>query len=193
MGTINIGEYFNDLAKLFLEIQVTDKKGKEVNMTASLEDAIDMVESLRKENKKVMIIGNGGSAAIASHMAVDFWKNGGIKATAFNDSSLLTCIGNDYGYPFVFSKPIEMFADKGDVLIAISSSGRSENILNGVKAAEVKGCRIITMSGFKSDNPLRSMGEINFYVPSISYGYVELTHNTICHCIADVIVENKKT
>ncbi len=190
MDNIIVDDYFKNLGKLFSEIQVTDGKGKTVDLTAALEDSIRMVTSLDPGNK-VIIIGNGGSAAIASHIVVDLWKNGGIRALAFNDFSLLTCVGNDFGYPYVFSKPIEMFADKGDVLIAISSSGKSDNILNGVKAAESKGCRIITMSGFKPDNPLRFMGELNFYVPSMSYGYVELTHNALCHCIVDVIVEKR--
>ena len=93
-------------------------------------------------------------------MAIDFWKNGGIKAISFNDGPQLTCIGNDYGYKHVFEKPIEMFTDFGDILVAISSSGRSENILLGVQAAKLKGCRIITLSGFDENNPLSSMGGI---------------------------------
>lgn len=191
MSSIKVADYFKNLGKLFSEIQVTDSKGRSVDLTVALEETIKMVLSLRDGNRKVMIIGNGGSAAIASHIAVDFWKNGGIRSTAFNDSSLLTCVGNDFGYPYVFSKPIEMFADKGDVLIAISSSGKSENILNGVKAAGSKGCQVITMSGFKTDNPLRKVGELNYYVPSMSYGYVEIAHKTLCHCVVDVIVEKK--
>ena len=131
------------------------------------------------------------SAAIASHQAVDYWKNGGMRAVAFNDSSLLTCVGNDYGYPHVFEKPVEMFADSGDILIAISSSGRSENILRGSKAALSKGCGLITMSGFTVDNPLRSMGRLNFYAPSSFYGYVEITHLALCHCIVDSIIERR--
>ncbi len=83
-----------------------------------------MVLAVGKANKKVILIGNGGSAAIASHQAVDLWKNGGIRATAFNDTSLLTCVGNDFGYEHVFAKPIEQFADKGDLLIAVSNSGK---------------------------------------------------------------------
>lgn len=194
MNKIKVADYFKDLGKLFSEIQVTDRGNKSIGLTTALEDSIKIVSALRSSKEpenKVMLIGNGGSAAIASHIAVDFWKNGGIRSTAFNDSSLLTCLGNDFGYSYVFSKPIEMFADRGDVLIAISSSGKSENILNGVKAAESKGCRIITMSGFKPDNPLRFMGELNFYVPSMSYGYVELTHNALCHCVVDVVVEKR--
>lgn len=121
-------------------------------------------------------------------MAIDFWKNGRIKATAFNDSSLLTCIANDYGYEYVFEKPIEMFADEGDVLFAISSSGNSKNILNGTDMAVKKNCAVITLSGFKEENPLRLKGVINFYVPSNIYGIVELVHQHICHLILDTIM-----
>jgi D-sedoheptulose 7-phosphate isomerase len=121
-------------------------------------------------------------------MAIDFWKNGGIRATAFNDCSLLTCIGNDYDYKHVFEKPIEMFAEQGDVLIAISSSGKSENILLGVKAARTNGCRVITFSGFDEANPLRRMGDYNFYVPSMAYGHVEVVHQSLCHCLLDYIM-----
>ena len=124
-------------------------------------------------------------------MSTDYWKNGGIRAIAFNDSSLLTCISNDYGYKHVFEKPIEMFAEKGDILIAISSSGKSENILRGVQAARTSQCKVITFSGFKNDNPLRSMGDYNFYVPSPAYGPVEIIHLSICHCICDAIIQEK--
>jgi D-sedoheptulose 7-phosphate isomerase len=121
-------------------------------------------------------------------MAVDIWKNGGIRATAFNDPSLLTCIGNDYGYKHVFEKPMEMFAEEGDVLIAISSSGSSENILLGVKAARAKGLSVITFSGFSKNNPLFSMGDVNFYTPCGAYGPVEVLHQLLCHCILDTVM-----
>ena len=114
---------------------------------------------------KVIYIGNGGSASIASHMAADLWKNGGVKALCFNDPALLTCLANDLGYENVYSAPVEGFAEKGDVVVAISSSGRSPNILKACEAAIKKGCVLVTLSGFNPDNPLRSMGAINFYVP----------------------------
>ena len=140
---------------------------------------------------KLMFIGNGASAAISSHMSTDFWKTCGIRAIAFNDSSLLTCLGNDFGYEYIFEKSIEMFADPGDILIAISSSGKSENILRGVNSAKSKDCSVITLSGFKEDNPLSSAGDFNFYVPAQEYGPVEVIHHSICHCILDVISNDK--
>jgi len=136
---------------------------------------------------KLIFIGNGGSAAIASHMATDYSKNGGIRSLAMNDSAMLTCLGNDLGYDRVFAKQIELHARPGDLLIAISSSGGSPNILNAVVAAKAAGCSVITLSGFKPDNPLRSKGEINFYIASDRYGFVEIGHLTICHAILDFL------
>jgi len=188
----DIDRYFSELGGLFLKTQVTDKDNKAIDFSDAVEKAINLIVNQTSNGNKVIFIGNGGSASIASHQAIDFFKNGGMRAIAFNDSSLLTCLSNDFGYEYVFEKPIDMFADKGDALVAISSSGKSENILRGADAAKNKGCHVITMSGFKSDNPLRSKGELNFYVPSDSYGYVEITHLTLCHCMVDTIVDRKK-
>lgn len=184
-----IEKYHKSFIRLIDSISVIDNRRNEMNAYQGVEAVCNIIKEQSYYGGKVVFIGNGGSAAIASHMAIDFWKNGNIKAVAFNDSSLLTCISNDYGYKHVFEKPIEMFAEKGDVLFAISSSGRSENILRGVQAARLKECTVITLSGFKDDNPLRSLGDFNFYVPSQGYGPVEVIHQYICHCILDVIIE----
>jgi D-sedoheptulose 7-phosphate isomerase len=152
----------------------------------------ELLHRQTQSGKKLMFIGNGASAAISSHMATDFWKTGGMRAMAFNDASGLTCIGNDFGYPHLFEKPVEMFADEGDVLVAISSSGRSENILRAVDAARAKKCLVLTLSGFEADNPLRALGDGNFYVPVRSYGQVEVLHHSICHCLLDTIVATRR-
>ena len=184
-----IKSHFEKFINLFGSIKVTDNQKNKIDIYQGIECVCDIIKKQSKVDGKLLFIGNGGSAAIASHMAIDFWKNGGVKAMAFNDSSLLTCIGNDFGYKHVFEKPIEAFSHKNDVLFAISSSGKSENILNGVKAAQAKGCRIITLSGFSGDNPLCSMGAYNFYVPSHEYGHVEVIHQYICHCILDAVIK----
>jgi len=106
---------------------------------------------------------------------------------ALNDASMLTCLGNDLGYERVFAKQIELYARADDLVIAISSSGRSANILNGVKAARAAKCAVVTFSGFTSDNPLRRLGDLNFYINSDRYGFVEIGHLTICHAILDFI------
>jgi D-sedoheptulose 7-phosphate isomerase len=84
-----------------------------------------------------------------------------------------------------------MFADRGDILVAISSSGKSENIIKGVNSAKSKECSVITLSGFKEDNPLSAAGDFNFYVPAQEYGPVEVIHHSICHCILDAISNHK--
>lgn len=179
------------LKKLFDNITATNKSSILLPLDEALEYVVHTAVKQGKLGKKLLFIGNGGSASIASHMAADFCKNAGLPALAFNDSSLLTCVGNDLGYEHVFGKPISLFADKGDVLFAISSSGKSHNILNGAKAARAKGAIVITLSGFKSNNPLRKIGDINFYVPSSEYGHVEINHLSLCHCLADVIIKNR--
>lgn len=188
---LNIKNYITQLGVTLSKIEVTNNDRAPLNFNDSIEEVVKTISNLRDKNKKVILIGNGGSASIANHIAVDLWKNGGIKAISFSDSSLLTCVSNDFGYKYVFEKPLEMFAEEMDVLIAISSSGKSENILNGVKAAKSKLCRVVTMSGFTPDNPLRSLGEINFYVPSNSYGYVEIAHSVLCHYFVDMITDRK--
>ena len=155
-------KYFGEIVKNLSGIVATNFEHKKKGFNQAVEDAINLINNCSGSGKKIMFIGNGASAAISSHMATDFWKNGSIKAIAFNDSSLLTCISNDYGYQYVFEKPVEMFAKKGDILIAISSSGRSENIINGAKIALHKDCKLITLSGFEENNTLRSLGHINF-------------------------------
>ena len=131
-----------------------------------------------------MLVGNGGSAAIASHIAVDLSKNAGIRATAFNDASALTCLANDYGYEDVFRKQVLYHGARGDVLVAISSSGKSPNILRAAETAN-NIMPVFTFSGFEADNPLRQMGDLNFYVPSNSYGLVETAHQLLLHYVVD--------
>ena len=136
---------------------------------------------------KLIFVGNGGSAAIASHMATDYSKNGDVRAIALNDASMLTCLSNDIGYERIFAKQIELYAREGDLVVAISSSGRSANILNAVKAGRAAKCMIVTLSGFAADNPLRQLGDLNLYIDSDRYGFVEIGHLTICHLVLDFI------
>lgn len=185
-----IQNYQRNFLDLLDSIIVTDDGGNKQSVFQAIEITCDIIKKQSEIGGKMLFIGNGGSAAIASHMATDFWKNGGIPAIAFNDSSLLTCISNDFGYEYVFEKPIEFFAHPNDVLFAISSSGSSENILRGVQKAKSKGCSVVTLSGFDNGNPLGLMGFCNFYVPSHEYGYVEVIHQYICHYILDTILND---
>ncbi len=183
--------YYSNLSHMLKKIQTTQKNGNSFDFFSAIESTGQLAMVQTKAGGKIIFIGNGASASIASHMSTDYWKNGGMRAIAFNDAALLTCLSNDCGYENVFGKSVEMFADEGDILVAISSSGKSENILNGVYAARKQGAHVVTLSGFKPDNPLRSMGDINFYVPDEEYGPVEIIHLSITHCILDAIIDLK--
>jgi D-sedoheptulose 7-phosphate isomerase len=181
-----ITRYFEELGNLPLSTGVTCHKGLPLDLQASSDMLSVRMQETHARGNKLMFIGNGGSAGVCSHLAIDYLKNGGMRAMAFNDGAALTCLGNDYGYEQVFAKQVEMQAVKDDMLIAISSSGRSPNILNAVEAARKAGCYILTFSGFDADNPLRSAGDVNFYVASHLYGFVEITHLALCHALLDL-------
>ncbi len=176
---------FQELTNLLLSIEATDSVGNSIDCQEALLKIVKIISRESKRRNKIILIGNGGSASIASHISTDFLKNLRIPSLAFNDSSLLTCLSNDLGYEQVFSTPIGILANKGDILFAISSSGKSKNILNAVAQAKKKECFVIGLSGFSPRNPLRSMGDINFYAPSSSYGAVEIAHLAVCHSIVD--------
>lgn len=122
-------------------------------------------------------------------MTADFMKNGGMNTYSLYDNAVTTCMGNDYGYEFIFSKPMKFLLREGDLVVAISSSGNSQNIVNAIGIARQKKAEIITLTGFKPDNRVKGMGDINIYVPCEKYGIVESIHNLILQQIVDLIME----
>jgi D-sedoheptulose 7-phosphate isomerase len=154
-----------------------DVAGKARAISPSVLDAVvRMFDDTRARRRKVILVGNGGSAAIASHVAVDLTKAAGVRAVNFNEADLLTCFANDYGYEQWVEKAIEAYADEGDTAVLISSSGKSPNILNGAAAASGRGLQVATLSGFDAKNPLRGLGDVNLWVDSNSYNVVEMVH-----------------
>ena len=141
---------------------------------------------------KIIIIGNGGSASIASHVVVDLTKAANIRAINFNEASLLTCFSNDYGYERWAEKAIEFYADKEDLIILISSSGQSKNIINCAIKAKEMGLPIITLSGFMKNNPLKEVGNVNLWVDSKIYNIVEMTHQIWLLSVVDYLIENDR-
>ncbi|WP_303814480.1 SIS domain-containing protein [Selenomonas ruminantium] len=174
-----------------LESVECDKAGLHISYNTVMAVLTDVFADIRRLNGKVFFIGNGGSAGISMHMTTDFLKNGRVRTHSMHDPATLTCLANDYGYENVFSKQLEMAAEEGDMLVAISSSGRSENILRAVHVARNMGCHIVTFSGFAVDNPLRKLGDFNVYVPCDSYGIVESIHQLILQQIVDELMERK--
>ena len=152
----------------------------------------NLIINAKKTNSRVLIFGNGGSAAIASHVSVDLTKNIKVKAMNFNEADLITCFSNDYGYEKWIEKAIEFYAEKGDVVILISSSGKSKNMLDACKASRRKKIsKIITLTGNKKNNPLSKLGDVNLWVNSNIYNHIENTHQVWLLSICDLISLNK--
>lgn len=181
----DVDRHFAALAHHVSAAAASDLDGKDIPLEQALGAVLAEAMATHARGNKVIFVGNGGSAGISSHMAIDWSKNGGIRAQAFNDGAALTCLGNDYGYEHVFAKQIEFHARPGDMLIAISSSGRSPNILAACAAMRTHGGTILTLSGFAPDNPLRRAGDINLFVGSGEYGFVEMGHLILLHTIVD--------
>lgn len=140
------------------------------------------------QGKKVIVAGNGGSAALASHCAVDFTKNAGVRCVNFNEADLITCFANDYGYDQWLAKALEHYADTGDLVILVSSSGRSPNMLQAARYARERGLRLVTFTGFGADNPLRALGSLNLWVESRAYNVIEMTHHIWLLAVCDLII-----
>ena len=183
-----LNQWFGKLESALREAEVTDRASKSLPLEVGCEWVRKSAHEAHDAGNKLIFVGNGGSAGIASHLAIDFSKNGGLRALAFNDPSALTCLGNDLGYENVFAKQLDFHARAGDLLIAISSSGRSPNILEAVKTARGRDCKVVTYSGFTEDNDLRRTGDVNFYVRANQneYGFVEIAHLALCHAVLDI-------
>ncbi len=145
-------------------------------------------EKTSSNNGKVIFMGNGGSAAMASHCAVDLTKNAGVRAINFNEADLITCLANDYGYENWMSSSIELYADPSDHVVLISSSGSSPNIVNAAKKAKELDLYLTTFSGFDINNPLKKYGDLNFFVDSSAYNIVEMTHHIWILAAVDKII-----
>ncbi len=181
--------YFGEVSALLRGIAVTDRGGRVLGLDEGGDAAAERLRGVGSSGGKVLLIGNGGSSAIVSHMQSDLMKNVGVRALVFHDTPLLTATTNDDGYERAFADPVARWIDAGDVLVAVSSSGRSANILRAVRVAREAGAEVIVLTGFDADNPLRVEGDISFYVDSHEYGLVEGAHTLITHFLTDRAAE----
>lgn len=176
--------FFDDIRDRLKVVQVNyrDPEIAEETIEQILGETVKRFRAIHDDGGRLFFIGNGGSAAIASHMAVDWTKNGNIRSLALNDLATLTCFGNDFGFDRVFEKQLEYQATEHDGVVVISSSGRSLNIVGAAQKAREIGCAmIITLTGMNPNNRLRQLGDVNFYVPAADYGIVECSHLQILH------------
>ena len=175
---IFIDQYFTKCAKL-----LTDKDASE-----NIRSAKKLILDAKKSGNKLIFGGNGASASIASHASLDFTKQGGIRSVNFNEPTLITAFSNDFGYENWLKKAVEYYADVNDVLILISSSGNSSNIVKAAQYAKDSQIKVITFTGFEKNNPVKQIGDINFWLNSKSYNIIEGIHQLWLLCICDLII-----
>ena len=177
-----IEDYFEEYKKIFLY----------KNIPNQLLELKGLLLKTKENKSKVIIAGNGGSSSIASHLSIDLTKQAKIRTINFNETNLITCFSNDFGYENWLSKSFEYYADQNDVIILISSSGKSQNILNAARFSLQKNLKLITFTGFDEQNPLKNLGAINFWVNSKSYNIVENTHQIWLTILCDMIIGKRE-
>ena len=160
-------DYFQTLSQLLLTIEAPGQQGASMSLEGGTEQAVRMILDAKKDSRKVLLAGNGGSSAIVSHVQNDLCKTVGVKAMVFTEQPLLIALANDDGFGSIYERPVRLWAQPEDLLIAVSSSGNSENILRAAQAAIEFGCKLVTFPGFERDNPLRKMGHGNFFGESV--------------------------
>ena len=193
-------QYINELIDTLEQTKIIVENGRELDYEAGIHALVECFTRHKRAGAQIFFIGNGGSSAIASHMTADFMKNGGMKTYSLYDNAVTTCMGNDYGYEYIFSRPLEFLGREGDLLVAVSSSGNSRNIINAINVTKEKKASVITFTGFlltydlggtglRVDNKAKQLGDINVYVPCEKYGIVESIHNLMLQQVVDVIME----
>ena len=179
--------WLNNIKKILDSTVVANHQGESLALNEGWEYLCEKTLEVKRRCRNIYFIGNGASAAMASHFAVDFSKNIGIKAVTFFDISLVTAISNDMCYEEVFAYPLRTFSQPGDMLVGISSSGNSPNIIKAAQAAVEKKLFILSFTGFKPDNILRGMSDLSFYCPGDTYGSVESAHAILLHYWTDMM------
>ncbi len=158
---------------------------------------VDIITRHIKNGNKIVIFGNGGSAADAQHMAAEFIGRYLIERKSLpaisltTDSSILTSIGNDYGFDKIFERQCESLVEKGDVIIAISTSGKSPNVIKGVQTAKKKGAIIVTLTG-SGVGKLKKLSDVYLAVPSKQTPRIQEGHRTIIHIICELVEKKLK-
>ena len=180
-------QHLEEFNKVLSRTNISIKNKKIHSFELGLDLVVEKLLQIGDEKRNLYIIGNGGSAAIAAHAVTDFANVCKLKASTLHESSLLTCMANDYGYENALARMLDLSLNPGDVLIAISSSGKSANIVNATSMAKNKGAYSITLTGFASTNPVKEHGDLSIWVDSNDYGLIEVGHQFILHHISDRI------
>jgi len=167
------------------------------SLVPKIQDAILCLIDCIEHGNKIVLFGNGGSAADAQHMAAEFigrylLERQSIPAISLTtDSSILTALGNDYSFDDVFSRQCQSIVKEGDVVIAITTSGKSPNIVNGINTSKLNGANIITLTGGNGGS-VSDISDISIIVPSFETPRIQEVHRTIIHIICEYVEKNFK-
>lgn len=187
-------QYFNKYTKEIYQylnnMLVTDNDNNTLAQEIGLEQWVLKTKQTKDFNGKLFFIGNGASATMAEHLSHDCFQNADIETATCSETSHITAISNDISYEDVFAYRINKVLNEKDILITISSSGNSPNIIKAIKTAKEKGSFVVTLSGMKADNQSRMLGDLNFYIPANTYGLVESCHAVLLHCWLDLFLDN---
>ncbi len=183
-------EYFNTISRGLAALIVTERAGKRLTLDEGMEIWAGKALDLQQKTKGLIFFcGNGASATMAEHMSHDWFQNGMVNTTTCAETAHITAISNDIGYESVFSYRVERILSEKDMLVGISSSGNSPNIVKAMEAANQKGAFTISLSGKGKDNKIRGLGDLNFYVPLETYGEVESAHAVLLHAALDYFMD----
>ena len=174
------GNYSQEISKLLADVN-----------TNFIKNSVDLIKKRLDLGSTVYIVGNGGSASIASHVSVDFATIAEVKSQTFNNPNIITCLANDYGHDNWVKEAIKTYCSKDDLIILISSSGKSLNMINAAKYCNENQFDLITFSGFDKSNELSQLGRVNFHVDSKNYNYVEMIHHIILVSIVDIFAKKE--
>lgn len=176
--SLSLNQYYSEIKSLLYSEE----------LFIELEESKTIIEDMNKKGGRLILAGNGGSSGIVAHAAADFSKQAKITAMTFNEPGLITALSNDYGYEFWVEKAFEIYAQPNDVLLLVSVSGTSKNIVNAANNARSSGHKVITFTGKNKYNDLRQLGDVNFWVDSHAYNIVEGIHMIWLTSIVDMII-----
>jgi D-sedoheptulose 7-phosphate isomerase len=188
--SITWGKNISQLFKILNELSVQDDNGNVLGHEEAFSLWKNMVLQIRSRGDTIYFVGNGASASMASHFAADMAKNCGVRTNVFTDPSLLTALANDICYEEVFAEPLRWYMREGDMMVAISSSGNSPNIVRAVETAKKITGNVITLSAMGENNKVQRLGDLNFYVPAKIYGFAETAHAAILHYWMDMVEQS---
>ena len=181
---IEDNKFLNDYWKLYKEL-LFDTKNDELILNFR-----DSIKKTVKTKGRLIFFGNGASASLCSHAATDFTKQAKIPSIAFNDHNLITALSNDYGYDQWVCKALEYYSMQNDMVIFISVSGNSKNLINGLKFAKQENISSASLTGSAPNNFLKCNSDISLWVNSRSYNIVESIHTTFLTLIIDLFIGN---